>query len=435
MTQEDFGISGRGGGSLAHGEGGGAERTGWHGPWPRAPSREVAFMTSLLFSPYAMRETTLRNRIVVSPMCQYAAGPDGCANDWHLMHLGSFAVSGAGLVITESIGVEPEGRISPMCLGLYSDENERAIARIAAFFKAYGGGAKFGVQLGHAGRKASVPPSFVSRQHLTAEDGGWTPLAPSAYEDPIYGRPLAMDEARIARTRAAWRDATARADRAGVDLIELHFAHGYLVNQFLSSFINKRTDGYGGSLENRMRLALEIFRECRAAWPSDKPMGVRISATDWVEGGWDVEASVVLARRLRELGCDYICCSSGGVVTAQQITAGPGYQVPLADRVRRGAEIATMAVGQITEPAQAEAILQEGKADLIALGRRMMFNPRWAWTAAIELDEFVPYPERYRRAHPIMGENLRMVDTPEYNRALKAFADAEAQAASARAGG
>jgi 2,4-dienoyl-CoA reductase-like NADH-dependent reductase (Old Yellow Enzyme family) len=385
-------------------------------------------MSSLLFSPLKLRDLELQNRIVVSPMCQYAAGPDGSANDWHMMHLGAFAVSGAGLVITESVGVEPEGRISPRCLGLYSDENEAALARIVAFFREYGGDTRFGVQLGHAGRKGSVPPSFVSRQHLTPEQGGWVPIAPSDYDDPIYGRPEVMDRARIERLKEAWRQSVVRADRAGVDLLELHFAHGYLVNQFLSHLINRRTDEYGGDLENRMRLALEIFEICRAAWPVDKPMGVRISATDWVEGGWGIEDSITLTKRLKALGCDYVVSSSGGVVTAQLITAGPGYQVPFAERIKHDTGVVSMAVGQITEPAQAEAILQEGRADLIAIGRRMMFNPRWPWTAAIELGEFITYPERYRRAHPMMSANLRMVDTAEYNQALKTFSEAEARA-------
>jgi 2,4-dienoyl-CoA reductase-like NADH-dependent reductase (Old Yellow Enzyme family) len=381
-------------------------------------------LASLLFSPLKMREVELGNRIVVSPMCQYAAGPDGSPSDWHMMHLGGFAVSGSGLVITESVAVEPEGRISPRCLGLYSDENEAGLRRIAAFFHEYGKGTKFGVQLGHAGRKGSVPPSFVSRKRLGPEDGGWQTISPSGHDDEIYGRSEPMDAAAIARVREAWRQAVVRADRAGVDLIELHFAHGYLVNEFLSHLINRRTDDYGGSLENRMRFALEIAELCRAAWPAEKPMGVRISATDWVEGGWGVADSVTLARALKDLGIDYVVSSSGGVVTAQQITTGPGYQVPFAEAIKREAGIVSMAVGQITEPAQAEAILQAGQADLVAIGRRMMFNPRWAWTAAIELGEFIDYPERYRRAHPLMSPNLRMVDTPEYNAALKSFADA-----------
>jgi 2,4-dienoyl-CoA reductase-like NADH-dependent reductase (Old Yellow Enzyme family) len=384
-------------------------------------------MGSILFSRLRLRELDLSNRIVVSPMCQYAAA-GGSANDWHIMHLGSFAVSNPGLVITEATAVEPVGRISPNCLGLYSEENERALARIAAFFRTYGGEAKLGVQLAHAGRKSSVPPSFSVRRALTEEEGAWIPICPSDYEDGIYARPKVMDEQCIKEVQESWRKATLRADRAGVNLIELHFAHGYLVHEFLSPLINKRTDSYGGTLENRMRFALEVFEICRAVWPEQKPMGVRISATDSVPGGWDVDDSVVLSRRLKALGCDYVCASSGGISGAQNIVIGPGYQVPFAERIRREADIVAIAVGLITEARQAEAILQEGRADLIALGRRMLFNPRWAWHAAIELGEVLPYQERYRRANPLMGAGLKFVDTPEYRRALESIRTAEAQA-------
>ena len=376
-------------------------------------------MASKLYTPIRLRELELPNRVAVGPMCQYAAEYDGNATDYHLMHLGNFAVSGSGLVISEATGVEPEGRISPWCLGLYSDENEAAMARIVAFFTRYGGNTKFGIQLAHAGRKASVPPSFMVREPVLPENGGWVPISPSPYHDGVHPDPEVMDLARIARVRRAWREAVQRAARIGVDLIEMHFAHGYLVNQFLSPVINKRDDSYGGSLDNRMRLALELFSECRAVWPQDRPMGVRISAVDWIEGGWTIDDSIVLARQLKELGCDYICCTSGGVSREQKIAAGPNYQVPYADAVRRGADIATMATGQITGARQAEDILQAGQADMVALARRMMFNPRWPWHAALELNDFVMYPERYRTAHPLMGEVAKFVDMPEYTEALQ----------------
>jgi 2,4-dienoyl-CoA reductase-like NADH-dependent reductase (Old Yellow Enzyme family) len=370
-------------------------------------------MTSLLFSPYTMRGLTLDNRIVLSPMCQYAAAAqDGCATDWHIMHLGQYACSNVGLVITEATGVEPKGRISPWCLGLYSDANQEALARVVRFCKEYGS-AKFGVQLAHAGRKASVPPSFMIREPLPPEKGGWTPIAPSYYEDEIHPHPQVMDLEMIEAVKASWVDATRRAGEIGVDLIELHFAHGYLVNEFLSPLINKREDRYGGSRENRMRFGLEIFEMCRKVFPQDRPIGVRISAIDWVEGGWTVEDSCALAAELKQRGCDYICTSSGGVTLAQKITAGPGYQVPFADAVRNRGGIAAMAVGQIWEPQQAEDILQAGQADLIAIGRRLLANPRWAWMAAVHFQQFLKYPPRYRVAHPKMGSTLNFTDTRE----------------------
>jgi 2,4-dienoyl-CoA reductase-like NADH-dependent reductase (Old Yellow Enzyme family) len=361
-----------------------------------------------LFSPIRLRGLTLDNRIVLSPMCQYAS-QDGNPSEWHTVHLGTYALANLGLVITEATAVEPVGRISPMCLGLYSDEHQEGLARIIRFYREFGT-AKFGVQLAHAGRKSSVLPSFMIRRAVTPEEGGWTPISPSLHEDDVHPRPTVMDITLIERVKAAWRDATRRAAEIGVDLIELHFAHGYIVNQFLSPLINTRQDEYGGSRENRMRFALEIFELCRQAFPADRPIGVRISATDWVKGGWDIDDSIALCRELKARGCDYICTTSGGVSLQQEIDAKPGYQVPLAEAVRRGAGIATMAVGQITEPRQAEAILAEGKADLIAIGRRLMFSPHWAWSAAAELGVFLKYPPRYRNAHPRIGQEM---DFPE----------------------
>ena len=359
-------------------------------------------MAPLLFTPFDMRGLTLDNRIVLSPMCQYAA-QDGNASDWHLVHLGQFACANVGLIIAEATGVEPRGRISPQCLGLYSDENQAALARVVRFCREYGR-SKFGVQLAHAGRKSSTPASFLPRKPIPPEEGGWIPLAPSHYHDHLHPDPEVMSTVDIAAVQQAFVQATRRAAAIGVDVVELHFAHGYLIHEFLSPLINKREDRYGGSLENRMRFGLEIFDQCRDVFPKERPIGVRISATDWVEGGWTLEESCVLAAELKVRGCDYICCSSGGATLDQKITAGPGYQTPFSDAVRRQADIPTMAVGQIWEPQQAEDVLQEGKADMIALGRKFMSNPHWAWSAAAHFRQPLPYPPRYRVAHPRMPQ-------------------------------
>ncbi len=364
-----------------------------------------------LFSPITLRGLTLDNRIVLSPMCQYAS-QDGHASDWHMAHLGTYALGNLGLAITEATAVEPKGRISPWCLGLYSDAHMPALARILKLYRDYGT-TKFGIQLAHAGRKSSVLPSFMIRKAVPVEEGGWVPMAPSYYEDDVHTRPSVMNLDDIEHAKLAWRDATRRAAEIGVDLIELHFAHGYLVNQFMSPLINTRNDQYGGSRENRMRLALEIYDICRAAFPPERPIGVRISATDWVEGGWGVDDSVALAKELRVRGCDYICTTSGGVSLKQKIPAGPLYQMPLAEAVRRGSGITTMAVGQITEPQQAETVLADGKADMVAIGRRLMFDPHWAWKAAAELGVFLKYPARYRNANPRIGQGMDFPESPE----------------------
>ena len=366
---------------------------------------------NLLFSPFRLRGLDLPNRIVFGPMCQYAAG-DGVAGDWHIAHLGNFSMSGAGLIIAEATAVEPKGRISNLCLGLYSDAGEAALKRVVTFCKEYGT-ARIGVQLAHAGRKGAVSASFAARRALHQDEGWWQPEAPSYLEDGIHSPPAVLDPAGMERIKTAWADATRRALRAGFELIELHFAHGYLVNQFLSPLTNFRDDAYGGSRDNRMRLALEIFDLCRAAWPADKPMGVRISAVDWIEGGWDIEDSVALGVALRARGCDYITTSSGGSLLKQKIEAGPGYQVHFAHRVRDGAGIPTMAIGQITEPAQAEEILQSGKADLIGMVRRMVYDPRWPWHAAAEMGVHLDYQKRYRTAHPSFGAALKFAETKE----------------------
>jgi 2,4-dienoyl-CoA reductase-like NADH-dependent reductase (Old Yellow Enzyme family) len=299
-----------------------------------------------------------------------------------------------------------------MCLGLYSDAHQEALARILRFYREYGT-TKFGIQLAHAGRKSSVLPSFMIRKAVPVGEGGWIPMSPADYRDDVHTPPAIMTLEDIEAAKTAWRDATRRASEIGVDLIELHFAHGYLVNQFLSPLINTRQDHYGGSRENRMRLALEIFDLCRGVFAADRPIGVRISATEWVEGGWDVDDSVVLAKELRARGCDYIVTTSGGVSLKQKIPAGPLYQIPLAEAVRRGSGITTMAVGQITEPQQAESILANGHADLIAIGRRLMFDPHWAWKAAAELGVFLKYPARYRNANPRIGQAMDFPESPE----------------------
>lgn len=383
---------------------------------------------SKLFSPFTMRNLTLENRVVLSPMCQYAAH-DGNASEWHQTHLGTFALSNLGLAITEATGVEPEGRISPWCLGLYSDSNQESLAHIIRFFREYSD-TKFGIQLAHAGRKSSVLPSFMIRKAVSVEEGGWLPLSPSHYEDTVHPHPQVMDQSRIEQTQAAWGASARRAAEIGVDVLELHFGHGYLVHQFLTPLVNKREDQYGGPLENRMRFGIEIFDICRRVFPRERPIGVRVSATDWVPGGWDVDSTVEFARELKKHGCDYVVTSSGGAVLAQKIQAGPLYQVPFSDAVRRGAGIATMAVGQITEPSQAEQILQDEKADLIALARGLLSNPRWVWRAGVELNQFLKYPPRYRVCHPRMGPELNFTDTAEKRAKLAAMLAEEARSSS-----
>jgi 2,4-dienoyl-CoA reductase-like NADH-dependent reductase (Old Yellow Enzyme family) len=357
-------------------------------------------MPSHLFSKFKMRELELANRIVVSPMGQYSA-ENGSATDWHMMHLGHLSVSGAGLLITEATAVEVPGRLSKTDLGLFSNENEEALARVVAFCRKHGG-AKLGSQLYHGGRKSSITTAWEGQKAIPVEQGGWVPYSASDVPYPGRNAPQGLDEAGIKRAIKAFTDAAKRADRIGFDLIEIHGAHGYLIHNFLSPFANKRTDRYGGSLEGRMRFAIEVYEAIRAVVPERKPIGMRISSTDWVEGGWTLDDSVVLAAELKKRGCDYITASSGGSVPEQQLKVGPGYQVPFAERIRREAGIACMAVGLITEPQQAEDIIAGGHADLVALGRGMLFNPRWPWHAAMALGEQVYYPPQYERSHPKM---------------------------------
>lgn len=357
-------------------------------------------MGSRLFSPIEMRGLRVENRITVAPMCQYSA-TDGVVGDWHLAHLGSFAQSGPGLIIAEATGVEPNGRITLGCTGLYDDVTEAAFARIVGFVKSVGD-SRIGIQLNHAGRKGSTVAPWEGGG-LIAGAGAWDPDAPSAVEYlPGWPPPVAMDSAALERVKAAFVQAAQRADRAGFDLVELHAAHGYLLHQFLSPITNRRADAYGGSLENRMRFPLEVFEAVRDAFPDDKSMTVRLSATDWIAGAWDIPQSVTFCRELKALGCDMIHVTSGGLDQRQQITVGPGYQVEMCAQIRTGADIPTMAVGQITDPLQAETILATGQADMIAMARGMLWDPRWAWKAAVALGEEIALPAPHARCNPAL---------------------------------
>jgi len=333
-------------------------------------------------------------------MCQYSA-QDGNANDWHLMHLGQFSVSGAGLVIIEFTAVEPRGRITLGDLGLYSDENEGSLKRIIGFYRRYGN-AKIGIQLAHAGRKGSdhLPWKEYGRP-LNKDEGAWPTVAPSAVcFSEGWPAPEALGKADMDSIKKAFVQAAERAERLGIDLVELHAAHGYLLHQFLSPLSNFRTDEYGGSLENRMRFPLEVFAAVRRIWPERKPFGVRISATDYAAGGWDINDSIVFAGELKNLGCDFIDVSGGGLVPHQKVAVGPGYQVALSGKVRRESGVTTMAVGMINDPHLAEEIIAGGKADMVAIARGMLYDPRWAWHAAEELWAEAYYPPQYLRCRP-----------------------------------
>jgi 2,4-dienoyl-CoA reductase-like NADH-dependent reductase (Old Yellow Enzyme family) len=351
---------------------------------------------SVLFTPLRLRETTLRNRIAVSPMCQYSAR-DGSPNEWHLVHLGSRAVGGAGLVIAEASAVRPEGRITPDDTGIWSDVQAEAWAPIARFVKEQG--AVPAVQLAHAGRKASTEAPWHGGGPAGEGARGWRPVAPSPLAfDEGYPVPRELDADDIRTIVGAFRDAARRAEQAGFEVVEIHMAHGYLLHQFLSPLTNRRTDEYGGTLENRMRLPLEVARAVREAFPVERPILARLSATDWVEGGWDLEQSVVLARALRETGVDLVDCSSGGLVPHAKVPLAPGYQVPFAEAIRERAGVMTGAVGLITEPAQAEAVVAGGKADLVLLAREMLRDPYWPLHAARALGADVGWPVQYLRA-------------------------------------
>jgi NADPH2 dehydrogenase len=354
---------------------------------------------SSLFSPIELRGLKLPNRIMVSPMCQYSA-ENGSATDWHFTHINSLALSGAAMFCIEATHVEDIGRITPGCLGLYGDANEAALKPILASVRKHSKAA-VAMQLAHAGRKASSARPWDGGQLIPPDKGGWQTQAPSAVPHKEgEAAPLALDDAGLARIRDAFVASARRAERLGIDAIEVHGAHGYLMHQFLSPISNKRTDKYGGSLENRMRYPLEVFDAVRAAFPDKKPVGIRVSATDWVEGGWDLPQTIEFAKELKKRGVDWIDVSSGGVSPLQKIPLGPGYQVPLAQGVKQATGVTTMAVGLITEPKQAEDIVASGKADMVALARGMLYDPRWGWHAAAELGGEVTAPPQYWRSQP-----------------------------------
>ena len=351
---------------------------------------------SALLTPLTIRELTLRNRIAVSPMCQYSS-EDGFANDWHLVHLGSRAVGGAALVIMEASAVEARGRISPQDQGIWKDEHIPFLTRITAFLRQQGAAA--GIQLAHAGRKASTRRPWEGTGIVPPDADGWHPVAPSPVSfQPGDPPPTELTKAEIIGLSGAFADAAGRALEAGFQVVELHFAHGYLAHQFLSPLSNFRTDEYGGSFENRIRFALEVTLAVRAIWPENLPLFVRISATDWVEGGWDIDDSVALARRLVALGVDLVDCSSGGLSPQQKIPLGPGYQVPFAARIRREAEVLTGAVGMITTPRQADEIVRAGDADVVLMAREFLRDPYFPLHAAKALGEAFPPPVQYGRA-------------------------------------
>jgi 2,4-dienoyl-CoA reductase-like NADH-dependent reductase (Old Yellow Enzyme family) len=349
---------------------------------------------SLLFSPLALRSVTLANRILVSPMCQYSAA-DGVPNDWHLVHLGSRAVGGAGLVLTEAASVSPEGRITPWDAGIWSPAQVAAWKPITAFIKAQG--TVPGIQLAHAGRKASCDKPWNGGKPLAADAGAWKTLGPSEVAFGAYPAPRAMSAAELEACVADFRLAADRAVQAGFEVVEVHAAHGYLLHEFLSPLSNQRTDDCGGSLANRMRFPLAVARAVREAWPRDLPVLVRISASDWKEGGWDLEQSIAFVRELKKIGIDMIDVSSGGNAADQKIVLGPGYQAPFAAAIRREAGIPTAAVGLITEPVQSEHILATGQADAVCLARALLRDPYWPRHAAKALGVAMEWPDQYKR--------------------------------------
>lgn len=356
-------------------------------------------MSSKLFSPLSIGRMELPNRVTVAAMCQYSA-VDGSMTDWHMQHLGNLSLSGAAMLPIEATGVTPEGRITQWCTGLYSDENEGAMKRVVDFVRTISP-IRIGVQLAHAGRKASAHRPWEGRGALEPHEGAWTTFAPSPLPlAPGWPTPAALDRRGMDKVRDAFLASAQRAARIGLDFIELHSTHGYLLSEFLSPLANKRDDEYGGSLENRMRFPLEVFRALRDTWPRGKPMGAKISGTDFAPGGWTPDEAVIYARELKALGCDYVTVSGGGVVLDAKIPVGPGYQVPYAERVRRETGITTGSVGLISDAHQAEEIVASGKADFVSLARGMLFDPRWPWHAAVALGADVKYPAQYDRCNP-----------------------------------
>lgn len=358
-------------------------------------------MTSRLFSPFALRDTVLQNRIVVAPMCQYSA-VEGSVGDWHLMHLGHLALAGPGLLIIEATGVEPQGRITPDCTGLYSDHNEAAFARVVDYCRSISN-SRIGIQLSHSGRKGSTTAPWLGGGPLSAKQGAWLPDAPSAIPYlPNWEIPTELDKAGLHRVRDAFVQATRRAARLDLDLIEIHAAHGYLLHQFLSPLTNKREDEYGTDLKGRMKFPLEVFEAVREVFPAGRPVTVRITATDWIGGGWDMSQALEFTKALKSRGCDLVHVTSGGLRQDQEIDVGPGYQTEFASVLRREAEIPVMAVGQITQPSQAETIVKTGQADCIAMARGMLWDPRWIWKAAVELGAEIELPAPYARCNPAL---------------------------------
>lgn len=360
---------------------------------------------SALFSPFSIGELELRNRIVIAPMCQYSA-IDGNATDWHLIHLGQMALSGAGLLIIEATAVEPEGRITPSDLGIWSGNNVESINRLLTSIRKYSD-MPIAIQLAHAGRKASCKVPWEGGKSLSPGQGGWVTKAPSPIPFAENDRtPNQLNKEGIASIKYAFVEAAKRSYELGFDAIEIHAAHGYLLHQFLSPISNQRDDEYGGTTKNRLRLTLEIFESVRNSVPMNMPVGIRISGTDWVDGGWDIDQSIELALELKKLGCAFIHVSSGGLSPHQTIPLKPNYQVHLANAVRKESGMPTIAVGLITEPLQAEKILLDEQADLVALARGMLYDPRWPWHAAAKLGAKVDAPPQYLRSHPVGLENL-----------------------------
>ncbi len=352
-----------------------------------------------LLDPLSIRSVTFPNRIFVSPMCEYSS-EDGFANDWHLVHLGSRAVGGAGLVFTEATAVTPGGRISPQDLGIWKDEHVEMLARIVRFIHAHGSVA--GIQLAHAGRKASTYRPWSGSGRVPETEGGWRSVvapSPVAFSD-TYPQPIEMTPGMIANTVTAFAAAARRAHQAGFRVLEIHAAHGYLLHEFLSPLSNRRADDYGGSFENRIRLVKKVVTAVRAEWPSDLPLFIRISATEWADGGWDLDQSVALAKELKPLGIDLVDCSSGGNIATAKVPIGPGYQVPFAERIRADAALPTGAVGLITTPEQAEEIVASGRADAVLIARELLRDPYFPLRAARELNQEITWPAQYLRAGP-----------------------------------
>lgn len=356
---------------------------------------------STLFSPITLNGLTLPNRIIIPPMDQYSAC-EGRPTEWHLMHYGHLAVSGAGLLIVEATAVEPEGRISPSDLGLWDGEQEEIHSNMLYFIRKFSC-THIGVQLAHAGRKASTACPWEGRGALDLESGGWEVCAPSPLKyDPLTPEPTALTGDDIKRLVNSFAEAAKRAVRAGYDLVELHAAHGYLMHEFLSPLANKRSDEYGGNLENRMRFPLEVYKAVRAAVPQDKPVGVRVSGTDFIEGGWDIDECALFAKELEALGCSFLHVSGGGLSPEQKIPLAPGYQVPLAARIKAETrKLPVITVGLITEPELAANIIVTGQADMVAIGRAILYDPRWPWHAAAALGASIPgSPRQYLRCEP-----------------------------------